>query len=202
MSPTSSSDRRGEAGFTLASLIVILTIMMIVIAYTVPRQWSKVMERERDLQTIFVMKEYARAIQNFRTKSGTLPVSLKQIADARKPRFIRGNGELIDPLTGNFDWIPISATAQAGQPGGPIVGLPGGNNPPTPPGGPRPLPGSTLTPSGPGAMAGPFIGVRPNKKGPSFLALNGAESYEQWSYTVNDLQMEIDARRNGLMATK
>ena len=48
-------------GFTLAALIVILTIIAIIIAYTVPEQWSMIMKRERDRQTIFLMKQYARA---------------------------------------------------------------------------------------------------------------------------------------------
>ena len=34
-----------ESGFTLAGVIVIMTIMMIVVAYTVPRMWSTVMKR-------------------------------------------------------------------------------------------------------------------------------------------------------------
>ena len=35
-----SDERTREEGFTLAALIVILTIIAIVIAYTVPTQWS------------------------------------------------------------------------------------------------------------------------------------------------------------------
>jgi type II secretory pathway pseudopilin PulG len=195
MSPT----RNSESGFTLAGLIVILTIILIVIAYTVPVQWSKVMERERDAQTIFVMKQYARAIHNFRTKNNALPTSLEQITEARNPRFIRGSGEFIDPLTGEVDWIPIPATAQQvtpGRPGGgPPIGIPGGS---TGAGQPQPQPQQI----NPGQnFMGPMIGVRPNKTGPSFLALNGAETYEQWMFTVNDLQVEIDSRRNGLVTS-
>ena len=68
MSPTRTSD--GERGFTLAGLIVILTIIMIFLAYTVPRQWSAIMQRERERQTIFVMKQYARCIYEFQKTKG------------------------------------------------------------------------------------------------------------------------------------
>jgi hypothetical protein len=48
-------------------------------------------------------------------------------------------------------------------------------------------------------MVGPIVGVRPNKSGESFLQPNGAASYEQWSYTVLDLQNEIQARQQAMM---
>src|SRR5258706_8995744 len=41
-----------ENGFTLAGVLVIMTIMMIFVAYTVPRQWSTIMKRERERETI------------------------------------------------------------------------------------------------------------------------------------------------------
>lgn len=200
MSPTRSSER----GFTLAGLIVILTIMAIFIAYTVPRQWSKVMARERDNQTIFVMKQYARAIRAYQLKNNAVPTSLDQIKQARTPRLIRGAGEWICPLTGQADWVVIPASAaQAANPQNPAV--PPVNQPrgtvwrmpstpisPTPPG-PQPTPGQ------PGGIVGPIIGVRPNKTGPSFLTLNGATNYEQWSYTTIDLENEIQGRRASMM---
>ena len=72
MSPYSEPLGRA-GGFTLAGLIVILTIIMVFVAYTVPRQWSDVMQREREQQTIFVMKQYARAINEFQKKRNGYP---------------------------------------------------------------------------------------------------------------------------------
>ena len=91
-----------ESGFTLAGLIVILTIIAVFIAYTVPEQWSKIMQRERERQTIFVMKQYARTIHEWQAKhGGGFPTSMDQIKEARLPRMVRGpKGELLDPLTG------------------------------------------------------------------------------------------------------
>lgn len=201
MSPTRTC-RRSQRGFTLAGLIVILTIMMIFIAYTVPRQWSKVLQRERDYQTIYAMKQYAWAMRRFQQKNGTTPVSLQQLKDAKSPRLMRGAGELIDPLTGQVDWIAVPASAVQGVQVDPRTGQrinnPPAQSPPaqSPPAqSPLPQPGS----SG-GAVVGPIVGVRPNKTGPSFLAFNGAESYEQWSYTTADLEREINARRAALVA--
>src|SRR5947209_19762614 len=72
-----------ESGFTLAGVIVIMTIMMIVVAYTVPRMWSTVMKRERERQTIYVMQQYAKAIAEFQDKTKAYPTSPQQLKDAR-----------------------------------------------------------------------------------------------------------------------
>ena len=195
--------RRGERGFTLAGLIVLMTITAIFIAFTVPQQWSKVMARERDQQTLFAMKQYARAIAAFQQKNGgALPVSLDQLKQARTPRYLRGNGELICPLTGKADWIVIPASAaqpgaqpnpggQAQGPGGLVVGFRGQQ--------PQPPVQQQQRQGQQGQMVGPIAGVRPNKTGESFLQPNGATSYEQWSYTVLDLQNEITARQQAMM---
>lgn len=220
MSRTAISRRSSEGGFTLAGLIVVITIMMVFVAYTVPRQWSMVMQRERDKQAIFCMKQYARAIAAFQKKNnGAPPTSLDQLKDARRPRYVRGpNAEWIDPLTGEVDWIlipPGTQPGQAAQPGQPGY-APGAdprsnpsiNNPNYGVPAPRPAPGTG--PSGqPGAQqppgvsskdyVGPFVGVRPNKTGQSFITFNGADQYENWTYTVQDLQNEITARRNALL---
>lgn len=203
MSRTRNS--KGEAGFTLAGLIVISAVIMIFVAATVPRQWSKIMARERDRQTIFIMKQYARAIHAFREKHKTLPVSMQQIIEARQPRLVRGDGKWIDPLTGEVDWIPVPASAQQPQQvpqpgaGGLVPGSGMGQGVLGPGMQPQPLPTQQPTTGQPGGMVGPIIGVRPNKTGPSFLALKGAENYEQWMYTVIDLDNEINNRRNALL---
>lgn len=200
MSPTPNSD---EAGFTLAGLIVIMTVIAVTIAYTVPRQWSIAVARERDQQTLFAMKQYARAIHAFIEKNPAhaFPTSLDQLKTARNPRFLRGSGELIDPLTGKVDWIPIPATAvqQGAAPAtdtGLVVGYRGrpANPPPQ-----TSVPVNPTQQGQPGGFAGPIMGVRPNKTGTSYLVVNGYDTYEQWSYTTRDLDAEIAQRRNSVM---
>jgi len=209
------SRRRGasDAGFTLAGLIVILTIIMIFIAYTVPRQWSKIVQRDRERQTIFVMKLYARAIREWQKKhGGGFPTSLDQMKEARLPRIVRGpTGELLDPLTGKFDWVLVPPGAYVAAPGGP--GGPGGGGGPIPGGGPGggtrvvppPTTGTTGTQPGqtgasggspfnsaasPKDYKGPFIGVRPPVTGKAMLKLGDAENYEEWFYTVYEAQQD------------
>ena len=196
MEKRTRSFKESEAGFTLAGVVVILTIMAVVIAYTVPEQWSKIMHRERDKQTIFIMKQYARAIKRFKDKNGgALPTSLDQLKQARLPRVMRGGGEYIDPLTGKVDWIPVGPQAStppaaAGQIQS--VWITGAQqnqqNRQRQPG--QPQPG--------GQVIGPIAGVRPAKTGKAFIALNGAENYEEWTYTVIDLENEIKARQEAL----
>src|SRR5437763_17034035 len=100
--------RRGEQGFTLAALIVILTIMMIFVAYTVPRQWSTVMQREREKQTIWAMRQYARAIHAFSAQHKSYPVNMQQLAEARLPRLLRVPKDGIpDPSSGLMYWLLI-----------------------------------------------------------------------------------------------
>lgn len=209
MSRTQSSN--AAAGFTLAALIVLLTIISIVVAYTVPTQWSLVMKRERDRQTIFLMKQFARGIMNWQTKhANTPPTSLDQLYEARKPRMLRGVDKWPCPLTGNEkDWILVPPQAlQPNVPGQPPVGGPQPSNPATRP--PQQQPQTPLTPyqgsklnkelSPPDYANGPFVAVRPKATGKSFIALNGAENYEEWVYSVEDLRNEIQQRIAALNA--
>jgi type II secretory pathway pseudopilin PulG len=189
-----------------------MTIMMVFVAYTVPRQWSAVMKRERDRQTLFAMQQYAKAITEFRLKNNTYPTSPQQLKDAKLPRMIRGiKGEIPDPLTGEVDWlvIPLSAAAALpqrnvlntnGNPGTPPPPPPNpnltatgtsstdtsGTNPPAPPG----LPGIPIK----DYAGGPFIGVRPPVHGKSLLTPYGAEEYETWLYTAIDYEAEKTLR--------
>lgn len=219
-----------EKGFTLAGLIVILTVISIIVAFTVPEQWSKVMARERDRQTIFMMKQYARYILAWQQKHGSLPVSLEQLEKARRPRFVRyGEDRPPMPLSGNpEDWIMVPPgaveQAQGTVPGGALPNTnpaTGGTNPngrPNTPGtgitspwqrqpGQQPQPvaggeGNTtkLNPeASPKDYVGPFVAVRPNAKGKSFIAFNGKEDYSEWVFTVQDLQNEIAMRQAALM---
>lgn len=136
-----------ESGFTLAGVIVIMTIMMIAVAYTVPRMWSTVMKRERERQTIFVMQQYAKAIAEFRDKNKTYPTTPQQLKDARQPRMIRGlKGEFTDPLTGEVDWLVIPQAAAAALPQHNIGNNPPGVTPPSGPNGNPPLGGPSTQP--------------------------------------------------------
>jgi type II secretory pathway pseudopilin PulG len=182
---------------------VILTIISIVIAYTVPQQWSLILKRDRDRHTIFLMKQYARGILNWRTAHNqTLPVSLEQLQEARQPRMLRGNGKWPCPITGKEDdWIlvPIAAVQNTGVP---VINGPPGRNPATNPQPVQPVvplngpqPSKLNKELSPPDYSGPFVAVRPKASGKSYIALNGAEDYSEWVFTVDDLVQEITQRQ-------
>jgi type II secretory pathway pseudopilin PulG len=182
---------KSQRGFTLASLMVILTILAVLLAYTVPRMWSDTMKRERDIQTVWVVKQYARAIAEFqRKRGGAMPVSIEQLEEQTTPRIIR---QLYpNPLTGEMDWIllpPTTVSGQAVQTGG----VPQG----TVPGQPAPNPLNPPATGLSGDYKGPFIGVRPPNTGKAYVSLNGSDQYENWIYTINDLKQEMDFRFGG-----
>lgn len=196
--------KKSERGFTLAALIVILTIISIMVAFTVPRQWSMVMQRDRERQTIFIMQQYARAILTWQQAHGGYPTSLDQLKEARSPRLIRGpKAEYADPLTGEVDWILIPPGAVQQVPGqligGGSINGPGVQPPPTATnttGTASNGPGNFNPQASPKDYVGPFVGVRPNKTGKSMLSFRGADQYDQWVYTVIDLNNDITLRNN------
>lgn len=204
MAQPSRAGNRREEGFTLAGVIVLMTLMMIIVAYTVPRQWSAILQRDRDRQTIFAMHQYARACREWNKKHANIyPTSVTQLKEARSPRFMRGvKSEMIDPLTGQVDWLIIPQAAIQGASGQPVptpgTTTPGGTTTPAP--GQPTLPnGQPATPALPGVpmkdyAGGPFVGVRPPKTGKSMLELNKADTYEKWMYTTADLEKDITAR--------
>jgi type II secretory pathway pseudopilin PulG len=223
--------KAGENGFTLAGLIVILTIISIIVAYSVPQQWSLIMQRERDRQTIFVMRQYARAVLGFWQKHQTLPNSLEQLREARRPRMIRLTASTICPLTGEEDWImvpPQAVTAPQITPGGGPVGTPNasptgrdvwnrtwdntaGNRGST---ATQPQQNPALNPTSANASSrlnpqlsppdykGQFVGVRPNKTGKSIVALNGIEDYGEWVFTYQDMLNEVTLRNQAIVTSK
>jgi len=182
-----SSDRRNatQSGYTLAGLLVVLTVLAVVVAYTVPPLWSTIMRRERDRQTIWVMKQYARSIQEFQRKRGALPVSLEQLQEQKNPRILRRL--FPNPQTGEVDWILVPAGTPTPAT---MAGPAGGNAPGLPPAPAAPAAPPAGAPPGPGAQVGPFIGVRPSNTGESFLELEGAKRYEEWLYTLNELSRD------------
>jgi hypothetical protein len=136
------------------------------------------MQRDRERQTIFVMKQYARAILEF-SKTKGMPTKLDQLKEARLPRYVRGvNGEYVDPLTGKVDWILVPAGAVTRTV--------------------DPTSGKTTAAFNSGASpkdyVGPFVGVRPPITGKSLISFNQADTYETWVYTVDDLKNEINMR--------
>ena len=174
-----------ERGFTLAGLLVVLTVLAVVLAFTVPTKWSDVRNRERDRQLMFVLEQYARSIQEYQRRTGGVPTTLEQLDEFNNPRVLR---QLYpNPLSGEVDWILVPPGTEAG-PG------PGGQENPNQPERPGNVtPGNQKKPQRPGGgsdgeYVGPFVGVRPPQTGESILEFNGSNRYEEWIFTVQDLE--------------
>ncbi|MGK2859237.1 MAG: type II secretion system protein [Thermoanaerobaculia bacterium] len=205
-STLSSQFRNAERGYTLAALLVILTVIAVVVSFSVPRMWSDVMKREREIHTVFVMKQYAQAIADYERLKGGLPTKLEQLEKQTMPRVLRAT--YVNPLSGELDWILVpQGTVTPGQaqpvPGVPQGGLPGGL-----PASGTPAPGQTGTqgqdrqpPPNPREFSGPFIGVRPPQTGPSIIELNGQSTYENWMYTINELRAAQNPGGTGVVGT-
>jgi hypothetical protein len=171
------------------------------------------------------MRQYARSVLTFFQKNQTLPSSLDQLRDARRPRMIRGTASATCPLTNEEDWImvpPQAVTAPQLTPQGGPLGTPNaaptgrdqwnptwntsagnrGSTSTQPPVGNPVAPGqySTLNKQlSPPDYKGQFVGVRPNKAGKSIVAFNGAENYDEWVFTYQDMLNEVTMRNQALL---
>ena len=86
-----------------------------------------------------------------------------------------------------MDWVLVPPGTAAG--GTPAPGMP----PPQQPATPQPAQSALGAPQD---YRGPFVGVRPGQTGEAYITLNGADRYENWVYTVVELQQEL-ARLGG-----
>ncbi|HEY0788800.1 MAG TPA: hypothetical protein VGE86_09145, partial [Thermoanaerobaculia bacterium] len=113
-------------------------------------------------------------------------VSLEQLTEQKNPRIIR---QLYpNPLTGELDWalVPFGTPTPATNVAAGAV-APGAPQLPQQPTTPQPT--TPATGAG-GKQVGPFIGVRLAMTGDSIVPLNGQTKYEEWVYTINELQRD------------
>ena len=91
-----------EEGYSMASLLVILSVLSVALGFLLP-VWETVIKREREAELIFRGEQYARAIGLYQRKyANAYP---KSIDDLLNERFLRK--EYIDPMTsdGQFELI-------------------------------------------------------------------------------------------------
>jgi type II secretory pathway pseudopilin PulG len=130
---------RGQAGYILLSVMLLVTIMLIAMTIEAPRIAQQI-KREKEEELVHRGKDYAMAIKRFVHKTGRYPTSLEQLEDTNHIRFLRKRYK--DPMTIEGEWrlihqaeAQINFTPAAGvNPGlqGGINGLQGGNNPISP----------------------------------------------------------------------
>ncbi len=106
----------GEVGFSLATVMVFTTILLVGLSEAVVN-WQKAMQREREEELIFRGKQYIRAIGLWQRKfPGTLPTTIDALLNTNNTRFLRKRWK--DPITNSEEWRLIKM-----NPDGTISGL-------------------------------------------------------------------------------
>ncbi len=180
------------AGYNLVMLMVILAVLNIAIAASLPA-WSGVIRREKEEELVFRGLQYAEAIRVFQNRFQRPPIRLQELIEV-EPRSIRKLWK--DPMTEDGKWalIPLQG------PGGVEMQLPqeqqGEKGPPKGKdengredgedgeddagdggfGGPG---------KGEVVQIGPLKGVHSKSRKTSFLLFNGKDHYDEWWFTVD-----------------
>ncbi len=118
--------RRGEEGFLLLAVIVMVFLVMLGLSIAAPTM-ARSLRREREVEAIHRGNEYVRAIQLYYRKFGRYPGTMDQLEKSTNIRFLRRKYE--DPMTGKANWKLIhvgeAKTTVKGFFGQPLAGLPG-----------------------------------------------------------------------------
>ena len=99
--------RRGEQGYMLLFLmlaVAVLTITMLEVAY----DYRRTILRDREVEMIHRGEQYERAVRRFYRKNGRYPVSLEQLENFNKVRYLRKRYK--DPMSPNGEWKLVHAT--------------------------------------------------------------------------------------------
>jgi type II secretory pathway pseudopilin PulG len=94
--------RRGEEGFMLLAVVVMVAILLIFLSVAAPVV-ARQLQREKEVESQHRMDEYVRAIQLYQRKfPGQYPASIKVLESTNNVRFLRH--VYVDPLTGKADY--------------------------------------------------------------------------------------------------
>ncbi len=94
--------RRGEEGFMLLAVVVMVAILLIALSVAAPVV-ARQLQREKEVESQHRMNEYVRAIQLYQRKfPGQYPASIKVLESTNNVRFLRH--VYVDPLTGKADY--------------------------------------------------------------------------------------------------
>jgi type II secretory pathway pseudopilin PulG len=181
---------RSQAGYTMALLIIVMTVMITIAAASLPL-WSKLIQHDNEEELISRGWQYVEAIRVYQKRFGHFPVTLDEMIKAQ-PRTLRHR--YLDPMTGK-DFLPIYLNQPVMPPTATGLG-PSGSSGPFGSSGPS----SASGPSGPSGIdpenpdnpvqttAGPIIGVRSRSTKTSALTFFGQTRYDQWLFTVDLLR--------------
>ena len=98
------SRKSSEDGFTLLTVIFILTILTIWMSVAVPKM-TRSIQRDHEVETMHRGKQYIRAVQLYYRKFHAYPPNMDALVKTNEIRFLRK--KYIDPMTGKDDWKPL-----------------------------------------------------------------------------------------------
>jgi type II secretory pathway pseudopilin PulG len=190
---------RGEKGFTLAALLVIMAVMAVFLGVAMQSASFQV-QREKEEELVFRGNQIVEAIRLFRARNGRFPTGLKQLAEA-DPRVLRKQWS--DPITGKTDWVPVflgqDMQSSGGGPAGgqqpeatPQAGQPQSEEPEATPG---PTPGTGAFPDT--LAVGPVIGVHSRSCATSIKVVDGRTRYCDWNFVFDASKIQGPRVRGG-----
>ena len=114
--------RHKDSGYMLLFLmlaVAVLTITMLGVA----RNYKREIQRDREVEMIHRGTEYARAVRRYYHKVGSYPVSIEQLENTNKIRFLRKRYK--DPMSPDGEWkiahltdVTLKSAAGLTPPGG------------------------------------------------------------------------------------
>ena len=112
-----------ESGYTLAGALVLIAILSIFMAMSVPI-WERIKQRENEEELIFRGKEYVEAIARYHLKYNSFPPDVKTLY---QQKFLRRVYK--DPMTKSGEWklLHPDSLVQTGAAG--AINQPGARNP-------------------------------------------------------------------------
>lgn len=182
--------RRGESGYSLVALLVVVAVMLVAMTAAVP-SWRYVMKNDREEELLFRGGEIADAIARYQRKNGNaLPPSIEALV---KGKFLRRAYK--DPMTKDGKWrlIRPGESLGTGLPGAAGAGGAGSAGPlggrsATPVAGQAPASGlSSSSASGssfsqPGTPTSGFLGVASTSTDKALRVFNGRTKYNEWLF--------------------
>jgi hypothetical protein len=210
--------RRGsssrEAGYMLLILmlaVAVLTIMML----NVSTNYRRSIVRDREVEMIHRGVQYERAVQLYYRKFGRYPISIEQLEDTNKIRFLRK--EYKDPMSPDGKWkivhitdiklsgaSTLAAAAGGAVPGGTAAATTGqstlssgtgaatgSDNQPVAgsgTGGSGPADANGSSGNGPVLGGGPMLGVVSQSKAEGIHSFNDQSHYNEWYFIYDPSQ--------------
>jgi len=95
------SGKQTDSGYMLLVLMLAVAVLMITMM-GVARNYRRSVQRDREVEMIHRGEQYARAVQRFYRKNGRYPVSIEQLENMNKIRYLRKRYK--DPMSPDGAW--------------------------------------------------------------------------------------------------